>query len=128
MRMAPLNIGCSIQDVYAAKASTPEIKTLKDLLYRNRLIVLKDQSLDEQQYCEFAHRFGSPVPYLQDNYHHPDFPLIFVSSNVKKDGKQIGVPRTGGYWHSDTSFRSDRRWLLLRLKSSRPRPCRSECP
>ena len=121
MRMAPLNIGCSIQDVYAAKASTPEIKTLKDLLYRNRLIVLKDQSLDEQQYCEFAHRFGSPVPYLQDNYHHPDFPLIFVSSNVKKDGKQIGVPRTGGYWHSDTSFEAEPKFITMLMPKVLPK-------
>jgi taurine dioxygenase len=119
--MAPLNIGCSIQDVYAAKASTPEIKTLKDLLYRNRLIVLKDQSLDEQQYCEFAHRFGSPVPYLQDNYHHPDFPLIFVSSNVKKDGKQIGVPRTGGYWHSDTSFEAEPKFITMLMPKVLPK-------
>ena len=121
MRMAPLNIGCSIQDAYAAKASTPEIKTLKDLLYRNRLIVLKDQSLDEQQYCEFAHRFGSPVPYLQDNYHHPDFPLIFVSSNVKKDGKQIGVPRTGGYWHSDTSFEAEPKFITMLMPKVLPK-------
>ena len=33
--------------------------------------------------------------------------MIFVSSNVKQDGKQIGVARTGGYWHSDTSFEKE---------------------
>ena len=27
-----------------------------------------------------------------------------MSSNVKRDGKAMGVARTGGYWHSDTSF------------------------
>ncbi len=121
MRMAPLNIGCSIQDVYAAKASTREIKTLKDLLYKNRLIVLKDQSVNEQQYCDFANRFGSPVPYLQDNYHHPDFPLIFVSSNVKKDGKQIGVARTGGFWHSDTSFEKEPKVITMLMPKVLPR-------
>src|SRR5207244_4451738 len=27
-----------------------------------------------------------------------------VSSNVEQDGKQIGVPKTGKFWHSDYQF------------------------
>jgi taurine dioxygenase len=74
------------------------------LLYAHKIVILKDQSLDEQGFCELSHLFGTPVPYLQSNYHHPDFPLIFVSSNMTKNGQKMGVARTGGYWHSDTSF------------------------
>ena len=88
--------GCSIRDIDANTVTPAEIAELKDHLYKNRLIVLKDQRVTEQQYCDFATRFGFPVPYLQENYHHPDFPLIFVSSNVKSDGRQMGVARTGG--------------------------------
>jgi taurine dioxygenase len=121
MRTAPLELGCSVYGVDAGKASEPEISALRDLLYRNRLIVLKDQALDEQAYCDFATKFGVPVPYLQDNYHHPEFPLIFVSSNVKKDGKQIGVARTGGYWHSDTSFEADPKFITMLMPKVLPR-------
>jgi taurine dioxygenase len=94
--------------------------TIKDLLYRNRLIVLKDQVTNEQQYCDFANRFGFPVPYLQENYRHPDFPLIFVSSNVKSKGQQIGVPRTGGYWHSDTSFEQEPKGITMLMPKVLP--------
>lgn len=80
------------------------VDPLKELLYTNKIVVLKDQTLSEQEFCDFSQRLGEPVPYLQQNYHHPQHPLIFVSSNVQKDGRQIGVARTGGYWHSDTSF------------------------
>lgn len=121
MQTAPLDIGCSIDGVDARAASKTQIKRLKELLYKNRLIVLRDQSLDESQYCDFAKRFGQPVPYLQDNYHHPDFPLIFVSSNVKKDGKQIGVARTGGYWHSDTSFEPDPKFITMLMPKVLPK-------
>jgi taurine dioxygenase len=107
MRTQKNDIGCSIWGVDAKTLDGPELRVVKDLLYRNRLIVLKDQCISDQEYCDFAGRFGSPVPYLQENYRHPNFPLIFVSSNVKTEGKQIGVPRTGGYWHSDTSFEQD---------------------
>lgn len=121
MRTSPLDIGCSVSGLNATKATKAQIKSLQDLLYRNRLIVLKDQSLDEAAYCEFAARFGKPVPYLQDNYHHPEFPLIFVSSNVKKDGKQIGVARTGGYWHSDTSFEKDPKFITMLMPKVLPK-------
>jgi taurine dioxygenase len=114
-------IGCSVQGISANKANASELHELKDLLYKNRLIVLKDQTVTDAEYCDFAKRFGFPVPYLQANYHHPEFPLIFVSSNVKKDGKQIGVARTGGYWHSDTSFEKEPKTLTMLMPKVLPR-------
>jgi taurine dioxygenase len=121
MRAEKNGFGCSIHGVDAKAATPAVIKELKDLLYKNRLIVLKDQILSEQEYCDFAHHLGLPVPYLQTNYHHPDHPLIFVSSNVQKDGKQIGVARTGGYWHSDTSFESEPKIITMLMPKVLPR-------
>ena len=121
MQTGKLAIGCSIHGVDAKSLAPGEMLKIKDLLYKNRLIVLKDQALSEQEYCDFANRFGSPVPYLQDNYHHPEFPLIFVSSNVKSDGKQIGVARTGGYWHSDTSFEKEPKVITMLMPKVLPR-------
>lgn len=121
MKTEKIDIGCAIHGLNAKSVSSPQLLELKDLLYKNRLIVIKDQVLTEQEYCDFATRLGSPVPYLQDNYHHPDFPLIFVSSNVKRDGQQIGVPRTGGYWHSDTSFEADPKFITMLMPKILPR-------
>ena len=120
MKTEKYEIGCGIFGVNVNTLSASEMHEIKDLLYRNRLIVLKDQDANEQQYCDFANRFGHPVPYLQTAYHHPDFPLIFVSSNVKKDGKQIGVPRTGGYWHSDTSFETEPKVITMLMPKVLP--------
>ena len=121
MRTEKNGFGCSIYSVDANKAQTAEIEQLKDLLYKNRLIVLKEQALSDEEYCDFANRFGLPVPYLQSNYHHPKFPLIFVSSNVRKDGAQIGVARTGGYWHSDTSFEEEPKVITMLMPKVLPR-------
>jgi taurine dioxygenase len=120
MRTENNAIGCSIWGVDARTLAGSAMQQVKDLLYRKRLIVLKDQVLADQEYCDFAARFGSPVPYLQENYRHPDFPLIFVSSNVKKDGRQIGVPRTGGYWHSDTSFEPEPKVITMLMPKVLP--------
>jgi taurine dioxygenase len=120
MKTENLEIGCSIHGMNATTATSAELAVLKNLLYKNRLIVLKGQLVNEEQYCDFATRFGFPVPYLQENYRHPDFPLIFVSSNIKKDGKQIGVPRTGGYWHSDTSFEKEPKVITMLMPKVLP--------
>lgn len=100
-------IGCSISGVNLLELSKEDLLEIKRLLYTHKLVILKDQKMTEQQFCDVSGLFGKPVPYLQENYHHPDYPLIFVSSNIEKDGKKIGVARTGGYWHSDTSFLDD---------------------
>jgi taurine dioxygenase len=125
METAQLEIGCSVTGIDAGKVTEAQIKTLRDMLYRNRLIVLKNQNMDEAGYCDFAKRVGNPVPYLQENYHHPEFPLIFVSSNVKSQGKQIGVARTGGYWHSDTAFETDPKFITMLMPKILPQVARS---
>ncbi len=43
-----------------------------------------------------------------------------MSSNVKSDGKQMGVPRTGGYWHSDTSFEKEPKVITMLMPKVLP--------
>jgi taurine dioxygenase len=120
MQMEKNSFGLNIRGVDCNAATAAEVEQLKDLMYRNRLIVLKDQMLSEREYCDFANRFGHPIPYLQAHYHHPDFPLIFVSSNIKKDGKQIGVARTGQFWHSDLSFQRVPEFITMMMPKVLP--------
>jgi taurine dioxygenase len=120
MKIERNEIGCNVFDVDVNTLTLAELAEVKDLLYRNRIIVLKHQTVSDQGFCDFAYRFGFPMPYLQGNYHHPDHPLIFVSSNVKQDRKQIGVPRTGGYWHSDTAFEKEPKVITMLLPKVLP--------
>lgn len=86
-------------------AITPAIAdSLKALIYEHKFIVLRDVSLNTHEYIAFAKHFGTLEPYHQKNYHHPDHPEIFVSSNVTVDGKKVGVSKTGQFWHTDYSF------------------------
>jgi taurine dioxygenase len=114
MQIEQLAIGCAVRGVDVRDVTSDVVRQVHDLVFRKRLVVLKDQTLDEQGLVDFAHQLGEPVPYLQANYHHPKQPLIFVSSNVKAaDGTRLGVARTGGYWHSDTSFEAQPKTLTL---------------
>src|SRR5438094_49568 len=90
----------------------PDFKTLtaeqatsiKNEVYRNKLVIFRNQQLDRGQYVMLAKTLGTPQVYLQKNYHHPEYPEIFVSSNVPENGKKVGVSGTGRYWHSDYQF------------------------
>ncbi|QNK61094.1 TauD/TfdA family dioxygenase [Pedobacter sp. PAMC26386] len=83
---------------------SPELVEIRSAIYRNKLIVIRNQELTPAEYVEFTRKLGTPQVYFQDNYHHPDFPEIFVSSNVNEDGKKVGVAGTGHYWHTDCQF------------------------
>jgi taurine dioxygenase len=98
-------LGVTVRNFKAESASNEEIQQLKDIIYREKLMIIKDQDLSPQQYSALGRRFGEPEPYYQPMYHHPEEKSIFVSSNVCEDDHQIiGVPKTGKFWHVDYAF------------------------
>lgn len=97
-------IGAEILDIDVAVVTELEVQTIKKLVYEHKLLVFRKQKINDDQYIEFAKKIGTPQIYPQDNYHHPNYPEIFVSSNVAKDGKKFGVAGTGRYWHTDCAF------------------------
>ncbi|MDG1498629.1 MAG: TauD/TfdA family dioxygenase [Planctomycetota bacterium] len=87
------------------EAITAEIAAgIRKLVYEHKMVYFQGMDLDDERYIKLAGRIGRPQVYFQENYHHPDHPEIFVSSNLPFRGQKIGVAGTGAYWHSDCSF------------------------
>lgn len=97
-------IGIQILDLDVASVTPREIEEIKQLVYSYKLVIFREQKINDNQYLEFAQKIGTPQVYPQDNYHHPEHPEIFVSSNLLRDGKKFGVRGTGRYWHTDCAF------------------------
>lgn len=107
-------LGTEILDIDTASLSDAEIDRIKRLIYQHNLVVFRNQTITTEQYVDFARKLGTPQIYFQDNYHHPDYPEIFVSSNVLEGGKKIGVAGTGRYWHTDCAFQPEPlSWTML---------------
>ncbi|MEO7734081.1 MAG: TauD/TfdA family dioxygenase [Kofleriaceae bacterium] len=104
---APNEIGATITDVKVPVLTRGEIDGIKEAVYRDKLVVFRNQSPGNAEYVELARLFGTPQIYFQPNYHHPEHPEIFVSSNELYDGKKFGVSGTGRYWHTDYSFMTE---------------------
>jgi taurine dioxygenase len=100
------SIGAEILDVDAKTITAEEAQEIKERVYKHKLVVFRNQNLSNVEYIQFARMFGTPQIYMQKNYHHPDHPEIFVSSNIPENGKKIGVAGTGRYWHTDYQFHS----------------------
>lgn len=80
------------------------VARIKQLVYQHKLVVLQRLKFTCQEYVRFARNFGTPQVYFQPNYHHPEHPEIFVSSNQEYNGAKFGVAGTGRYWHTDYQF------------------------
>ena len=84
--------------------SEAQFSDVREALHRHHVLTFRGQSLQARDFLAFAGRFGPPEPHLLDQYHHPEFAEILILSNVKKDGKPIGLADGGTYWHSDYSY------------------------
>ncbi|MFG2260482.1 (3R)-3-[(carboxymethyl)amino]fatty acid oxygenase/decarboxylase [Streptomyces mirabilis] len=100
-------IGATVEGFDLATASAADIDALKSTVYTKKIAVLKGQDLSPQEFLELGKRLGRPEIYYEPMYHHPEVREIFVSSNVPENGKQIGVPKTGTFWHADYQFMPD---------------------
>ncbi|MFF5717964.1 TauD/TfdA dioxygenase family protein [Streptomyces buecherae] len=85
-------------------APDEDLVALKEKVYQHKIVVLKEQNLSPAEFVTFGRRLGEVETYYQPMYHHPEHKEIFVSSNVRESGQQIGVPQTGKFWHHDYSF------------------------
>lgn len=103
-RSSPDRLKVEIRDIKLQDLSPREAEEIRALVYEHKIVVFKDQQMSRVEYVALSRVLGTPQIYFQDNYHHPEHPEIFVSSNVLEDGKKIGVANTGAYWHTDYQF------------------------
>ncbi|NJQ13806.1 (3R)-3-[(carboxymethyl)amino]fatty acid oxygenase/decarboxylase [Streptomyces bohaiensis] len=97
-------LGVTISDFDPATASAADFSALKKIVHTEKIAVLRGQDLTPSQYVELGRKLGRVERYYQKMYWHPEEPDVFVSSNVPHNGEQIGVPRTGKFWHADYEF------------------------
>jgi len=73
--------------------------------YRTRSVLLfRDQELTPEQHIDFSRRFGKLEIHVLDQWRHREHPEILIVSNIKDEGRHIGVPHAGRYWHTDLSY------------------------
>ena len=104
VRRTGKTMGAEIEGVDLATVSERTFPAILDAFLEHQVVVFRRQALTAPQFLSFASRFGPPEPHVLDQFYHPEHPDILILSNVKKDGKPIGLADGGTYWHSDYSY------------------------
>ena len=93
-------LGIDLRD----SANNDLIRTLTQAVYEYRVIIIRNQSLAEENYLKFGRHWGAPIPHVLDNLRmarHPE--LMVVGNTEEKD--QVETVRNGtALWHTDQSY------------------------
>jgi len=81
-----------------------EVDTIRAAWLRHTVLVFPAQQLTPVRQAAFTRRLGALEHHTVREYTHPDVPEVFVISNIVKEGRHVGAPKSGRHWHSDSQF------------------------
>jgi len=93
-------------EVHGVDLSRPaDVEKILQAFDRHLLLVFPSQAIEPPQHIAFSRRFGELQVHVLDQYRHPQYPEIYLLSNVK-GGRTTGEHPDKGtlVWHSDLSF------------------------
>jgi len=89
----------------AAPLDAHTVAALRTLWLKHELLLFRGQTLDEKQLVAFSRNFGALEIHLRREYLSPENPEVLYVSNVKKDGRPIGIlSDTEVGWHYDQIY------------------------
>ncbi len=93
-------LGVDLRDPISAELAAQ----LEDVWHRGQVILLRDQTLSEEEQVRFAECFGTLAKTL--NVHATGkHPAIMLISNIREDGKPIGaLPDGEMHFHTDQCY------------------------
>ena len=89
----------------AAPLSADDFQRLHDAHLRHHVLVLRDQRITPAQQVAFTRRFGPLQIHVLRDFQLPGHPEVLVVSNIRENGKPIGLGDAGHFWHSDLSYK-----------------------
>ncbi|NYT80675.1 TauD/TfdA family dioxygenase [Alcaligenaceae bacterium] len=107
MRVEPkgTGLGASIHDIDLSEPLSQEnYKAIEQALGRYGVISFPGQTLTSRQLRDYAEHFGQLEINVANMYHDADYPEVMILSNMKEDGKPVGLSDAGQDWHTDMSY------------------------
>jgi taurine dioxygenase len=101
-------LGAEVRGVDLTSLDDRQFAALKDAWHQHQVILLRGQTLSDQDLIAFSRRFGdldwAPVQETGRRFVE-GLPEIYIVSNVKQNGEPIGSLGAGeAVWHTDMSY------------------------
>ena len=88
-----------------AKPASENIAAVKALWAENKLLLFRGQDVSEEDLVGFSREFGELEIHVRTEYLSPTHPEILYVSNIKEDGKLLGIlSDTEVGWHYDQIY------------------------
>ncbi len=107
MRIVPngKTLGATVEGLnLAAGLTAAEFPGVLGALGQYGVLRIPDQHIQPADLKIFAAQFGSLEINVANTYQEPGHPEVMVLSNIKRDGKPIGLSDAGQDWHTDMSY------------------------
>lgn len=107
LEIVPLSekLGVEVRGVDLAKIDADTFSAVKAVFDEHGVVLLRDQSLKPEELRAFGAMFGDLETHTLLQYTLPDFPEIYVLSNLEENGKPLGAHNEGIGWHTDLSYK-----------------------
>lgn len=80
------------------------MRAIERAYVEHSVLVFRGQRLSDAQHVAFSRRFGELEIHVLREYVHPEHPELYRISNIIENGKRLGIPDAGNYWHTDLSY------------------------
>ena len=83
------------------------MRMLADALYEHRLLIIRDQELDQDTYLEFGRWWGTPIPHVLDHMRMPGYPDLLAVGNTEEKDRKHEIRNGAALWHTDQSYEAE---------------------
>ena len=98
-------LGARIENVDLAQpVSEGDFKLILRALGEHGVLCFPEQTLGDDAICPLRALFGELEINVANQFHEPGLPEVMVLSNMKPDGKPVGLGDAGQGWHTDMSY------------------------
>ncbi len=81
-----------------------QFEAIKSAFLAHGVIAIRGQTLAPEDQVRFSRRFGPLAIHVLEDQLLAGHPEILLGSNKTRDGRYIGLPDAGRFWHTDQSY------------------------
>ena len=86
--------------------SDEDFAQIRQAFADHHVLIFRKQNITPEQHIEFSRRFGPLQIHVLKQFQLPGHEEILQISNIKENGKPIGLGDAGAFWHSDLSYKA----------------------
>ncbi len=100
------NFGASVEGLDLSRVPDDTVmRSLADALYANRLLLIKGQDLEVDDYYQFGRQWGELITHVSEFLRVPGYPEMMCIGNTEDKDRDPAIRNGAVHWHTDGSYK-----------------------